>query len=108
MTQPHNPSTACYEDSVTGESVTVMGAGGAGFIGSPQLSLVIYTLSGFTYLCEAAMGTARSAALWRIYRTTDATGDGVWAGAVGSTVGTFGFAATNSTVVAAHTYTLGA
>ena len=73
-----------------------------------ELTLVKYAGSGFTYVAEAVMGTARSTAAWRVMRITDASGDIVYAGAVGSTAGTFAFAATDLATVAALTYTLGA
>lgn len=73
-----------------------------------ELNLVKYSGSGFTYIAEAVMGTARSTAAWRVFRTTDASGDIVYAGVVGTTAGTFAFAATDLATVAALTYTLGA
>ena len=82
--------------------------GGAGHVTDPSYTLVKYTGSGYTYLCDAVMGTARSTAAWRVFRVTDATGDGVYAGVAGTTVGTFAFAATDLATVAALTYTLGA
>jgi len=82
--------------------------GGASHITDPAYSLVKYSGSGYTYLCEAAIGTARSTAAWRVLRITDATGDMVYAGTVGTTAGTFAFAGTSLAVVAALTYTLGA
>ena len=75
---------------------------------SPSYSFVKYAGSGYTYLAEAALGTARSTAAWRVSRITDATGDIVYAGVAGTTVGTFAFAATDLATVAALTYTLGA
>ena len=71
-------------------------------------NFVKYTGSGYTYLAEAAPGTARSTAAWRVARVTDATGDIIYAGAAGTTVGTFAFPATDLATVAALTYTLGA
>lgn len=73
-----------------------------------ELSMVKYAGSGFTYIAEAVMGTARSTAAWRVMRITDASGDIVYAGSVGTTAGTFSFAATDLATVAALTYTLGA
>lgn len=37
------------------------------------------TTAGFTYFCEAPIGTALSAAGWRISRLEDATGKLMWA-----------------------------
>lgn len=76
---------------------------GAGLVADPSLTLVKYTGSGYTYLCEAAPGTARSTAAWRVCRITDATGDCVYAG-----TGLPQHAATDLATVAALTYTLGA
>lgn len=81
---------------------------GAAHVTDPSYTLVKYTGSGYTYLCEAVMGTARSTALWRVTRITDTTGDIVYAGVAGTTAGTFAFAATDLATVAALTYTLGA
>lgn len=67
------------------------------------LTMLKYTGSGYTYLCEASPNTARSGATWRVMRITDATGDTVYAGA-----GKFEHAATDLATVAALTYTLGA
>lgn len=94
------------EDSVSGKPDVVKSTNGAPHFTSPSYSFVKYTGSGYTYLCEAAMGTARSTSAWRVARITDATGDIVYAGAVGATVGTFAFAATDLATVAALTYTL--
>lgn len=101
-------STSGYIDAVTGKEKAQTGIGGAGHTTSPSYSFVKYAGSGYTYIAEAIMGTARSTALWRVMRITDATGDIVYAGAVGSTVGTFVFAATDLATVAALTYTLAA
>jgi len=78
-------------------------AEGAGLVADPILTMVKYSGSGYTYLCEAAPGTARSTAAWRVCRITDASGDCVYAAA-----GLFAHAATSLAVVAALTYTLGA
>jgi len=67
------------------------------------LTLVKYSGSGYTYICEALVGTARSTAAWRVMRITDATNDIVYAG-----TGAFDQVATNLAAVAALTYTLGA
>lgn len=83
-------------------------ASGAAIVSSPTLTMVKYTSGGYTYICEAALGTARSTAAWRVMRITDSTSDIVFAGAAGSTVGTFAFTATDAATVAALTYTLGA
>jgi hypothetical protein len=47
----------------------------------PALTMIVdsSTTVGYTYICEAAPGTASSAALWRICKVTDATGNTVWA-----------------------------
>lgn len=78
-------------------------ANGAAHVTDPSLTMIKYTGSGYTYICEAAIGTARSTAGWRVLRITDATGDTVYAG-----TGLFAHAATSLAVVAALTYTLGA
>ena len=92
----------------TGAWEKMQGIDGAAHVTDPLLTTVVYAGSGYTYICKAPMGTARSTAGWQIARFTDSNGDKVFAGAVGSTVGTFAFAATDLATVAAHTYTLGA
>lgn len=82
--------------------------GGAAHVTDPSYTFVKYSSGGYTYLCEAIMGTARATAAWRVVRITDATGDMVYAGVAGTTVGTFAFSATDAATVAALTYTLGA
>lgn len=77
-------------------------ANGAIHTSDPALTLVKYSGSGYTYLCEAAIGSARSGSVWRVARITDATGDIVYAG-----TGLFAHAATDLATVAALTYTLG-
>lgn len=67
----------------------------------PALTLVKYAGGGYTYYCEGMPGTARSTALWRVMRITDATGDVVYAGN-----GSASHAATDLATVAALTYTL--
>ena len=69
----------------------------------PPLSFVSYSGGGYTYLCEAPVGTARSTASWRVTRITDATNDAIFAGTAD-----FEHAATDLATVAALTYTLGA
>lgn len=76
---------------------------GAVHVTDPSYSLVKYSGGGYTYYAEAAIGTARSTAAWRVSRITDATGDALYAG-----TGLFAHAATSLAVVAALTYTLGA
>lgn len=71
------------------------------FVADPPMSMVKYAGSGYTYLCEAPPGTARSTASWRVMRITDASGDCVFAG-----TGAFGHAATDLATVAALAYTL--
>lgn len=78
-------------------------SGGAALVSDPAYTMVKYAGSGYTYLCEADIGTARSTAAWRVTRITDATGDIVFAG-----TGAFEHAATDLATVAALTYTLGA
>jgi hypothetical protein len=74
-----------------------------------KTSMVKYTGGGYTYLCEASPGTARSSSAWRILRITDATGDMLYASqADGGERGEFSHAATDLATVAALTYTLGA
>lgn len=69
----------------------------------PSLTFVTYAGSGYTYWCEAAIGSARSDSVWSIVRKTDATGDLVYAGE-----GLFDQDATDLSTVAGLTYTLGA
>lgn len=95
-------------DFVVNRPLPIDGTDGALHTTSPAYTLVKYAGGGFTYFCNAVPGTARSTAAWRVSRLTDATGDIVYAGAVGSTVATFAFAATDLATVAALTYTLGA
>lgn len=98
-----------YVDTATGLPVPYLpSTSGAAHVTAPALTVVKYTSGGYTYICEAVMGTARSTAAWRVMRITDATGDIVYAGVAGTTVGTFAFAATDAATVAALTYTLGA
>ena len=73
-----------------------------------NFTFVKYSGSGYTYLAEAQLGTARSTSEWRVTRITDATGDIVYAGTAGVNVGAFDFPATDLATVAALTYTLGA
>jgi len=77
--------------------------GDAAHVTDPPYTLIKYSSGGYTYLCEAKIGTARSTAAWRVQRITDATGDIVFAG-----TGLFAHAATDASTVAALTYTLGA
>ena len=87
----------------TGAAWQVISTGGAAHVTDPSLTLLKYASGGYTYLCEAEIGTARSTAAWRVTRITDATGDMVFAG-----TGLFAHAATDAATVAALTYTLGA
>lgn len=87
----------------TGAYERVSGHGGAVLASEPRLTFVKYAGGGYTYLCQAAIGSARSAAVWQIVRKTDATGDMVYGG-----TGAFDLAATDLATVALHTYTLGA
>ena len=82
---------------------SAISTGGAAHVTDPSYTLIKYASGGYTYLCEAESGTARSTAVWRVTRITDATGDMVFAG-----TGLFAHAATNTAAVAALTYTLGA
>ena len=103
-----SPTTIIHATDSNGDTGPIKSTGGAAHVTDPAYTLVKYTGSGYTYLCESVMGTARSTAAWRVFRITDATGDGVYAGVAGTTVGTFAFAATDLATVAALTYTLGA
>jgi hypothetical protein len=77
--------------------------GDASKVSAPTLTFVKYTGGGYTYWCEAAIGSARSGSVWMVARVTDATGDIIYAG-----TGVFDQAATDLATVAALTYTLGA
>ena len=92
-------------DGTTAVNIDVTDLGdrhGPAHVTDPSLTMIKYTGSGYTYICEAAIGTARSTAGWRVLRITDATGDIVYAG-----TGLFAHAATSLAVVAELTYTLG-
>lgn len=91
------------ENSSGGLPQKVKSTNGAAHVTDPPLTLVKYTSGGYTYLCEAAIGSARSSAVWRVTRVTDATGDIVYAG-----TGLFEHASTDAATVASLTYTLGA
>ena len=101
-----NPVTACGLDSNgKPKEIGVTGNATDGYslnATSPAYSFVKYSGSGYTYWCEAAIGSARSSAVWRVARVTDATGDVIYAG-----TGLFEHAATDLSTVAALTYTLG-
>ena len=71
--------------------------------GNVATTCIQYTGSGYTYFCEAVIGSARSDSVWRVLRKTDATGDLVYAD-----TGAFDNAADDLATVAALTYTLGA
>jgi hypothetical protein len=86
-----------------GDSWVLKSVGGAALVTDPNYTTVIYESGGYTYLCKAAVGTARSTEAWRVLRITDSTGDGVYAG-----TGLPEHAATDAATVAALTYTLGA
>ena len=72
-------------------------------IGTDPLSFVTYAGGGYTYYCEALVGTARSTAKWRVSRKTDSTGDIIYAGG-----GSFEHAATDLATVQNLVYNLGA
>lgn len=57
------------------------GKGGAIFTISAALAKIIdtTTTAGVTYTCEAVPGSASSAAVWRISKTTSSTGVTQWA-----------------------------
>lgn len=69
------------------------------------INSIKYSGGGYTYFCETAPGVdcARGAAIWRVLRITDVTGDAIWAG-----TGRFEHAATDLATVAALAYALGA
>lgn len=92
-----------YQDSTTGYAGNLKGASGVAHVTGPALTYVTYSDATYTYYCEAAVGTARSAAAWQVSRKTNATGDIVYA-----STGAFDQAATSLAVVGALTYTLGA
>jgi hypothetical protein len=96
------------EDSASGVAVPFKSSSDALLVTSvtssaSALTYVTYSDATYTYYCEAAVGTARSTALWQVSRKTNSTGDIIYAG-----TGAFDQAATSLAVVGALTYTLGA
>lgn len=68
---------------------------------SPNMTYTTYSGNGYTYWCEAAVGSALSDEVWHVVRKTDATGTMIHAG-----IGGFNHPATDLAAVTALTYTL--
>ena len=99
---------ARYQSNGAGGWNQTHAAGGAAHVTSvtssaSALTYVTYSDATYTYYCEAAVASARSASVWQVSRKTNATGDIIYAG-----TGAFDQAATSLAVVGGLTYTLGA
>lgn len=57
------------------------GSGGAAWATDPAWTVLIDDAGTYTYIGEAAPGSATSGAAWRISRITNATGSTYWAAA---------------------------